>query len=519
MARWEPQVSKKQLKLLQLCRVRPRKPKYVLVSGCRFSTKTIACLNVIADHLWNVNKDVFTVVTPTTTAGTDGGCWWLLCTYVIPQWISGNFGMKWVTEPKQDGISKKNYFEVRNKWGNVSRCQLDTLKEEKDVEARFKNKSYAGIYVSELSYYRQRKTFDCWIETLRGPDWQDDDFLFIGDTNPAEEGQDSWIWKHWYDFRVASAVDPAARLAQKQMALMEFTVHDNVFISKARLAEQLSRYAHSEDLMKRYAEGRWVKAVGNSVFFEQFRPDLHILGEYETATNPSPAIIMPHDKCFELIGGWDIGSGPNSAFVILEKYFRRAKDKAGNYTGEDETCFAALDEVVLIGSDASMGEFVAECLEKIEFWEDVMGRKLNWRHWSDRSAFNQKERIANIAHHAFVFHETKGKVILQAVAGPGGHERAGQGPGTVRQRLEITRKLLFQNRLFICRSRCPNLIDSLQSLRPGKAGAAVDKGSRYKHAWDAGSYAWVSETFEEMVYTSDEPQTGHVATEMVTVPM
>lgn len=529
---WAPSVSKKQLRLMQLCRAgrvdyRPQgrsaeasgKPKFVLVSGPRFSTKSVGCFNAIVDHLYCVNKASFSMITPTTTAGADGGCWTVLTKDIIPQWIDGNFGLKWITKPRQDGATKKNYFEISNKYGTVSRCQLDTLERERDVEERFKGRQFSGMYVGELSYYLERKTFDVWIECLRGVSWHEDDLIFMGDTNPAEEGQDSWIWKHWYDFRIAKDVDPAAKLAQRQMALMEFTVHDNVFISKTRLSEQLSRYAHSEDLMARYARGEWKKAVGNSVFFEQFRPNIHILGEYETATNVSPEIIVPHDGCFELLGGWDIGSGPNSGFMIIEKYFRKAVDKDGKPTGGEESCFAVLDEVVFIGSDASMGEFVAECLEKIEYWEEYMGKRLNWRHWSDRSAFNQKERIANIAHHAYVFNETKGKVILQAVAGPGGHVGQGQGPGSVRQRLDLTRKLLFQNRLFVCRSRCPNLIDSFQSLRPGKAGAVVEKNSKYKHAWDAGSYAWVSECYEEIMYPHEQPQTGQGVPSMITVRM
>ena len=277
---WKPPISKKQMELVAKCHPRPGKPKYGLVSGPRYSTKTIGCLHSLVNHAWNVKSANVSIISPTVTAGDDSGVWTELTENVIPKWIDGNFGMEWISEPRQKGTTKKLYCVIRNKFGGASKFQLDSLQYEEDVEARFKNKSHSAIYMSEASYYKERKTFDIIVECLRGEKWSDDDFLFLMDTNPAEEGTDSWLWKLFYDFRVQDNLSDNDKVFQKNLWLMEFTIADNCFMSKERLAEQLARYSHSEDLMARYCRGEWVKAVGNSIFFEQFRPKIHIVGEF-----------------------------------------------------------------------------------------------------------------------------------------------------------------------------------------------------------------------------------------------
>ena len=363
---WKPPLSAKQNQFLQLCSVEnPAKPKYVLLCGPRFSTKTIGALHAVVHHAWSVRNASVSVISPTVTAGDDGGCWWLLTEKIIPQWIEGDFGLEWITEPRQKGTTKKLYAQITNKFGGVSRFQLDSCQYEDEVEARFKNKMHSLVYVSEFSYYRRRATYDTFIETLRGPDWQESDFLFIGDCNPSEEGEDSFIWQHWYDFRVQDGLEGGALVTQKQMALVEFKVSDNVFMSKERLDEQLSRYDHSEDLKARYRDGKWVKAVGNSIFFEVFRPNYHIIGDHETRSNPTPDIIIPDDKTMELYTGIDPGIS-NHACIFFDKRvieIPTGKIVDGKPEIKPVSFFDSIDEVVQIGSMGSLSDFVDDILE------------------------------------------------------------------------------------------------------------------------------------------------------------
>lgn len=505
IAPWKPQVNEKQMDLIRLCHSRPDKPKYVLVSGPRFSVKSYGCFNCIADHAWNVKNARISVIVPTITAGDDSGCWTILTREILQQWIDGGFGMEWVSEPRQSGVTKRLYCQVTNKHGGISHIQLDSLEHESDAEKKFKGKSFSMMYVSELSYFLERKTFDIWIETLRGTagEWNEYDYLFIGDTNPADDGEDSWIWRHWYDFRVRENVDDFARLAQQLMALVEFRVSDNTFISQQRLNEQLARYDHSEDLKARYRDGKWVKAVGNSAFFEVFRETAHVIGERDVETNPAPLMLVPEEGCLELLTGWDIGD-INHAMVIAEKVY--IKDTRGR----DTTAFKFLDEVVYIGSDYSTRDFVKDAMEKVAYWEEFMGRDLMWRNWSDRSAFDRRDRSSNIYDHQVVYQESQGKIVLQA---------ADRSPGSIRQRLVLNKKLLFEERMVISRPRCPNLIDSYQSLRRGKGHIAVQTDSKYKHCWDAATYLLSGECYDEVEKPLTEFKTGTSGSRMISVPL
>src|SRR6185436_984150 len=183
---WKPSLSPKQMRMVALCHPRPGRPKFILFSGPRRATKSSCAFHCIADHLWNVRDASFSVISPTVTAGDDSGCWTDLTERTLPEWINGDFGMEWVTPPRQKGTTKKLYCEVTNKFGGKSKVQLDSLQYEDEAEARFKNKSHSGIYVSELSYYKREETFKTWVQTLRGEKWREGDFMLLGDTNPAD---------------------------------------------------------------------------------------------------------------------------------------------------------------------------------------------------------------------------------------------------------------------------------------------------------------------------------------------
>lgn len=449
--------------------------------------KTTAALFALVNHAWHVRDASISLVSPTVTAGDDQGCWTELTENVIPKWIAGNFGLEWIMNPRQKGTTKKLYCTVKNKFGGSSKFQLDSLQYEEEAEKRFKNKSHSALYISEASYYKKRSTFDNFRMCLRGEKWTDDHLLLLLDTNPAEEGEDHWIWKLFYNERVQADVSDETRVFQKQLKLLEFTIDDNPYLPKDKKDQLKAAYAHSEDLTARYWFGKWVKAVGNSIFSEQFRPLIHIVGEYESPTNPEPETLLPQENCQELISGWDVGTS-NSAFSLMEKFY------VNNHFGKPVSMFSFLDEVVVIGSDISMSDFIQMCLDKVDFWEGIIGKPVFLRNWSDRSAFDNRDSISNKFHHQIVAMETDNRIILQA---------ADRSPGSVLQRVNIMKKLLFENRIRISRSRCPYLIDSLQSLKAGKGNVAVDRTSKHKHVFDSSTYALASECYSELMRPRD----------------
>lgn len=472
------------------------KPKYVLVSGPRLSSKTVGCMHAIVAHAWEVPDASISVITPTVSIGDDEGCWTLLTKEVLPEWINGGFGMEWITEPRMKGSSKKLFCEIRNKYGLKSRIQLDSLKHEQDDEERFKSRKYSMIYASELSYYRHQKTWQTFIATLRG--WPESVLTFLGDTNPSDEGEDSWIWKLWYEFRTRDNVPEKQKPLQRNLKLIEVFLKDNIFISPDRIAQQEAIYSHSPDLYARYVDGKWVAACEDGAFRTQFRPNYHIVGQMETAANPHPEELLPSPKASQLITGWDPGT-VNFAFGLLSKENVAFidSDKDGNVKIRESSVFFVHDEVIHIKNDTSIYDFIRDTMDSISFWEDHLQRPIEWRHWSDRQAFDARVPFTDVFFHQLVAQHTHGKIVLQA---------ADKYPGSVRNRVELVQKLLFENRLFFNKPRCPNIIGAIQGLRL-KAVGGIQR-TPLLHPFDALSYALASECIDELRNTNFNLNTG-----------
>jgi hypothetical protein len=491
-------ISPRQKELMELC----RHAKFVLASGPRYSTKTVGCLHCVADHAWRTDRGNIAMVSVSQSAGLDSGVWEDLVGVIIPQWIASGCGMKWVKKPFTANVTKKPTCIVSNQHGTQTKIQLDSLKHEHEVEARFKNKRYSMMYVTELSNFVKRKTYDIWGECLRMLHLKEEDHLFLADTNPGDEGEDSWIYFVWYvmlkmdykdyvnscrKYEMPILEQRAFEVRKKSHALLEFTIDDNIFASQQRIDELIARYSHDKDLYDRYILGLWRKSSSDSLFGGVFR-SWHVVGEIETPGNPDPVILLPQDSAFELITGWDPGAGTNSAVVFIEKAFQSVKRN-----GKPEllqSVFKAIDEIVIIGEDHSLEEFTEDVMTKMRWWEERMGRPFRWRHWSDRSVFDMKEPRANRYYYQIIHAASNGEITLTA---------ADRGPGSVRQRVELSRKLLFENRAFFSNDKCPKLIEMFRSIRKGTSeNQAIQRGSKHKHVHDAWGYAVGSEAWEEM---------------------
>jgi hypothetical protein len=514
---WHPGTSPKQDYLAQVC----RQKKFVLASGPRFSTKTMGCLNVFSEKAYTTERGNQCMVSISQTVGYDSGIWKDLTEVVLPKWISGEFGMCWVRRPFVAGQTKKPTCEVTNHkiheidtegwtpgdveenaeklraYGATTIMQLESLKVEEEAEDRFKPRRYSTIYVPELSTFHNRNTFDCWTECLRLLGLPSDKHLFLADTNPADEGEESWIYHLWFTLLNLEKDDiPPEELALRHnLARVDFDISDNIFDTPGRIAELKAKYYHDKDLYERYINGRWVTASEDAIFYTTFRPAVHEVGEVETPANKEPETMVPEEECFELRGGWDLGI-TNSAFVIAERVYRMEQRHIKLANGENKLIdvrvpmFKFLDELVITGEVFSMEDFVMECLRKRLYWENLIGRPIIWRDWSDRSAFDVTDPLTNRYHHQIVFDASYGKIILEAAA---------RGPGSVAQRIDLWKKLLFDERLFFSRTNCPRLIQMNKSLKRGTNKVQmISSGSVHKHPFDAGGYLVASEVPEEL---------------------
>lgn len=441
---------------------------------------TMGCLHVLCDHAWNTMLGNIVLITISQSAGINSGVWEQLTQMVIPA-----FGLKYAKDPYNQGASKKPCCEVWNRHGGKTKIMLESLKDEKEVEERFKNKSYSMIFVTELDIFKFQKTFLTWAAALRMPHLGLNEHLLLADCNPADEGTAHWIYKMWYELRIDPDCRPELRAIRDQLGLLEFNLDDNNYSTKEEIELIKSQYADSTDLYDRYIKGLWVTASENALFRSVFKEQIHIIGDVATRTNPSPSILIPEPECFELYGGWDMGV-VNSAFVVIEKVVR-------NVGGRSVPFFKILDELVLVDQDFLMSAYVEAVMEKMKFWEDFIGKPVQWTHWSDRSAFDFHDKLAGRYDHQEVADVSGGKIqLMAAMDGRRTNE-------TVRQRIDLFRKLLFQTRVFFSAEKTPMSIEMCKSLKKGRGQfSTIQKDSKHKHVFDAITYAIATECSEEL---------------------
>lgn len=473
---WTPPITDKQYSLAQL-------PfRYILASGPRHSGKTIGTLHALASELYNVPNCDACFLSISQTNATDGGAWEDFITLVIPEWIKGDFGMEWVSEPKVEAYTHKPYFEIRNRYGGTSRCKLFPLDRENQVENIFKNRSFTTAYMTELSKFKSDSTFITISECFRGIGRSPEHFKFIADTNPDEEGEKCWIWKRWFGIKEKASLDAF----EKQFHLMEFNLDDNPFYSEDEKNIIRSKYLHDPDLYARLAEGKWKRVTEGGYFQQQFRPSIHVVPSYTPAGEEEEYLAVT-EGIYSMLGGADLGEINHSAHIIEPTWHRGKK------------AYKVLDELVSIGVERSIEDFTLELLEKVAFWEGQIGRKPMWQWWSDCDAFDFVA-AANTYKQKVVFNASKGEIEFRAAA---------KGPSSVQFRFDLIRRLLFENRLYIS-SKCPMTIEALRMIRKkttgkrttsvdSEAGAGVDTHSKWKHAIDSLSYPILMDLGEEAI--------------------
>lgn len=521
---WGPENSLKQKELRELC----RKFRFPLANGPRFSGKTIGCQHAFVEHGWNTPRGNDCIITCSQTVGIDSGIWKEFTETVIPEWIDGDFGLRWVREPYVMGVSKKPTCSILNRKsleldnpdhltenelkraGAVTVFQLESLKDEKEVEDRFKPRKYTGMYVPELTTFHARKTFDTWTECLRltNPE-PGTKFLFLADTNPPDD--DSW-WIHdlWWllledtddtdegirEFLESSLEDPSdeqitalippTRILKKQLIRIDIAVEDNPYADPEHVALLKAKYAHNKELYERYIEGKCVRTTEGSLFVKNFRESFHVIGEEQSPGNLTPEVIYPSEETYELITGTDPGP-VNYSFHIVEKIILD-REAFPQYAGKP--IFNTLDELVLVKEDYDLNDVVEQCVAKMQFWEKLCARKFSWVHWSDRSVFDTKVPFTDKFWHAIVYELSRGLIDFKA---------AERGKGSVNQRIELFDRMLFSDRIFFNKNFTPKTIAMVKGIKKGKTSVGgISRGSPHKHPFDSLTYVVSSECSDEL---------------------
>lgn len=497
---WYPELSAKQASL------RERKERFLLVNGPRKSGKTVAVANHLCRRAWEFESTT-SVICATVSAAVDQGVWELLTGSVVSQWVEGDFGFEWVREPYKEASTQKHKFKIRNRHGTVSTFQLDSLSEEKKVELKFKGRGVQTVWLSELSNFKHRATFDALIEFLRLPPgakgMTKDDLQMICDTNPSDEGEDSWIYKLWYALRT-SDIPPGHRdcALKENLGLVEFEIADNPYLSRQELELLYAQYGHNRNLSDRYLHGRWVKAQSEGLFASLWNPELHVVGEMPINDSEMSQCLLPESNCSELNSGFDLGQR-NHACVMGETWPAMVPRTLVHPNGveevivEEKMCFKVLDELIFLQEKVKVEDFVDVLMEKRRFWEAQCSGTVRWMDFSDKSAW-RFDAHADKYEHEIVYAASGGKIQLipfQNVS------------FTVAPCIRLIRRLLFENRILVNKAKCPVTVQMFESLPQGKAGdQSVKLDAELKHAFDALRYWICSKAMDEIQQAAFRPR-------------
>ena len=311
----------------------------------------------------------------TIKASKQAGAWDLFHRTTLKEWFKADIGMRYTTtnnegEPgwKVDGVTRTPYFRVRNRYGGESECMLYSLDYDDDIEDKIKEQEFSMLYFAELDKFKLRKVFSVSNARLRLGKMSQQ--MWLADTNPAEEGEDSWIHDVWYKERVMP-YDEYLKYCQKRdlipmeervfkiwqddLELIEMFPEDNQMLEAGRLDRLKADNSSDEELYARYVKGAWVWGFGDKSrhFKASFKPSIHVVGNCSDVDTVNWEYANPSPACTELPTGWDLGDS-NHAVVIAEV----------KVIG-DKLHFVFLDEVEHIGEETSVEVVVAEVMEKI----------------------------------------------------------------------------------------------------------------------------------------------------------
>lgn len=491
----------------------------LLVSGGRKSGKSWACLHRIARHMWETPNARVGMFTKVLKNSKDAGCWKNLHLFTMKQWMTGGLGMRYTTKrydddkpgPKVDGTTRTPFFRTTNVHGGESECMLFSLDNPNEAEAKLKEREFSMIYFSELSNFPDRSVLSLGIACLRMPYLKMEQQMWMSDTNPAPEGEDSWIYEVWYIERCLSFQDYADRQAKLHrpaldeqtflevkagLRLIEINAVDNPRLSPQELRELKGLYAYDQALQVRFYDGKWVYGGGETGYHFRrfFKPNLHVAGEVNGPNEEEWEYLNPSSNCLVLITGFDLGETNNHAAVIIEKRMIETylpDTKKTVYRAH----FKVLDELVSLNEFITIEEFTMEFMRMIQALETHCGRQfdLNNCAYSDSSTLTKWSASASAFPATQVEAASFGRLQLIGVD---------KSRYTPRWRVQVLQQLLAFKQIQVG-AHCFHTIRMLKNLKQGEGKLNfVLQSDDNRHIFDALTYALISELGDELTMVS-----------------
>lgn len=482
---WYPPLNQKQFEIFSDYH------RYLLIHGPRKSGKTFAILQKVIRHAFDVNGAMVAIVTKTIKNAKSAGVWVLL-DRMLKMWAQGCHGFTITEGPKTTGDSKMSFVRIRNRHGTISEIQCHSLEHSTEVEAKFKGPAYSMFWLSEFDQYCDEHAFDIFCDALRmWPNVKYEEHQIICDCNPPDTGTNNWIHDKWFKFKDSVLKDDDDKIFQDGLHRILVNLDDNPQLDLRERREIETRYKKRKALFNRFILGLWEQDITDGHFSDVYDESEHVLGNVDCAEEDWE-IMVPTPGCTTLIGGWDMGESKNHSFHIMEKIITEHP-----VTKRQIIAFSVIDEFVVIRTYKSIREFTEICLEKIEHWNNWQLKKynikLNWRHWSDTSAFSDRAS-AEKSDAAITYEASDGQIVLNA---------APKYKDSNRDKVKLVWQFLYEKRLHIS-AQLTATRAMLTNLRsdPHTASHYV-KRDDHKHPFDSMSYPIIAEAPSDMMRSAE----------------
>lgn len=427
--------------------------KFILVTGGRGSGKTFICLCKCIKHAWENNNALVIVVT-NSKGQAEQGCWSELLNLMAS--FSEEYGIQYQEKTNKGDDS---IIIIRNRHGGMSQIALFSASHGIDLQKRFKQRMPSLIYVEELTDFEDSKYFSVLMQQIGRRTGFDKTVVqqYIASCNP--KGPSHWVYKIWF-------VKNVRNLKYKVYHIPVDENKDNM--DPEYWKDILS--ALEDDVAKaRALEGKWIDtADSDAVFAEDFLRPVHIIGSGYDIVRPNP----DHPVYIS----WDPGS-VNSAVVFLQRAYAKS--------GEDVWC--AFDAFAYDGEPNSYQDVTLRVLERLDYWEELVGAKLMVTHVADDQIFNQYNAFGGGGYAVDDIISSSMGRITHIIPGP-------KANNSKAARVMEVRKLLRQNRLFVSHNVEP-VVSMFLNLKCDTKNGIINKNSFKKelnthaHVFDAMSYA------------------------------
>lgn len=458
---WYPTNVEKQIAVFNVAH------RYLLLEGARRSGKSVAALHKVYRHLYDCSFAKVAIVSRTKNNGKRGA-WADLIGSVYRTWNEAGLVEFIDGTPAMEGDTKVSYFRIRNRHGTVSECQLHSIDYDDNVEDKFKDTRFSMIYMIEADRFDEI-VFATLCQQLRSLEVPYEQQQFLLDTNPPEEGEDHWLHRRFFNPPADEDMDDW-RVKYKAI---HFDLDDNPYLTDAEKKDLYRDYQHDPAKLARYYYGKWVRDASNGLFADVFNFNIHVIGEWnEDLPEDDQELLRPAPKTYAIDVGMDVGDVNTSIHFGVPRF-----------ADPTTLCYDIIDEIAFLGERIPLTE-ITELIEgRMDYWEEYCKRQLGlqsvlWRFWSDPSSMRYKAAPGSTEANLINVY-SKGRIDMTPVT---------KGEGSVKVRLDMLRRMLFEERVFIS-ARCVKTVDMLRSLKKGKSqNHIIDRASRYKHAFDSLTY-------------------------------